>query len=205
MALNKDAALAVAKMALKTIEYNATCLRVVVAELDAIDPNDEKLILERQAYALYYAGMVDQALPLFRALVAVNRSNQHLVKYAQLLLAKQEFDQALVATGEVLKIDPKNQLALQTQAAALLSQGRFDEALTAAEEAATLGDDPRSAALASLAASRLGRRTAAQALSQPQQRVAETLVRFGEAGLEKDRIELFMSRMEAFTTPLKWA
>jgi tetratricopeptide (TPR) repeat protein len=202
MALTKEAALAVAKMALQTTEYNATCLRAVVAELDAVDSSDEKAILDGQAYALYYAGMFDQALPRFRALVAVSPSAANLVKYAQLLIAKHEFEEALGATDEALKLEPKHHLALQTRATALFSLGRLEEALAAAEEASTLRDDPRSAALASLAATKLGRRTAVQSLSQPQQRFADSLIRFGEAGLDHSRIELLVSRMEAFAMPL---
>lgn len=202
MALTKEAALAVSKMALQTAEYNTTCLRAVVSELDAVDPADEKAILDRQAYALYYAGVFDQALPLFRALVAIAPSSGNLVKYGQLLLAKHEFEQAVAAVDEALKREPKHHLGLQTRATALISLGRFDEALAAAEEASTLRDDPRSAALASLAAAQLGRQTSVQVLSTGQQRVADTLKRFGEAGLHGDKIELFMSRMEAFALPL---
>ena len=201
MALTKEAALAVARMALQTTEYNATCLRAVVAGLDAVDPADETSILNRQAYALYYAGMFDHALPLFRALVAVSPSAENLVKYAQLVLAKHEFEQALAATDEALKREPKHHLALQTRATALFSLGRFAEALTTAEEASTLRDDPRSAALASLAATRLGRQTSAHALSQPQQRIADILKKFGESDLGHDRIELLIHRIEAYATP----
>jgi tetratricopeptide (TPR) repeat protein len=202
MALTKDAVLAVSKMALQTAEYNTTCLRAVVSELDAIDPSDEKAILDRQAYALYYAGMFDQALPRFRALVAIAPSSDNLVKYGQLLLAKHEFEQAVAAIDEALRREPKHHLGLQTRATALLSLGRFDEALESAEKAATLRDDPRSVAIASLAASQLGRQTSVQSLSKGQQRLADALKRFGEAGLNGDKIELFMSRMEAFALPL---